>query len=229
MIRLFNAWWWKVLGVALILYAIIGGLLIDVPDLPQLRESIRNLFFHVPMWFGMILVLLISLGFSINYLAKPRIKFDYAAQSFAQAGLLLGVLGFATGSVWATYTWGGGDWSSISAWIRDPKILGAMLGILIYLAYFVLRGSIVNTDQRARVSAVYSVFGYAMFIVFIIVLPRQTASLHPGSGGNPGFDIYDMSGNMRLVFYPAVIGWTLIACWIATLVYRTRMLQEETR
>ena len=44
--------WWKIVSVLLILYSIIAGFLIQVPALPILHETIRNLFFHVTMWFG---------------------------------------------------------------------------------------------------------------------------------------------------------------------------------
>jgi heme exporter protein C len=69
-----------------------------------------------------------------------------------------------------------------------------------------------------------------MMIVFIIILPRMTDSLHPGSGGNPGFNVYDLDRTMRLVFYPAIIGWALLALWIAEIrvrIHRLRLKQEE--
>jgi heme exporter protein C len=34
-----------------------------------------------------------------------------------------------------------------------------------------------------------------------------------------------MSANMRTVFYPAVIGWTLLGVWITTLKIRVQMIQ----
>ena len=37
-------------------------------------------------------------------------------------------------------------------------------------------------------------------IVFLMVLPRVSDSLHPGNGGNPGFNKYDLDSNMRMVF-----------------------------
>jgi heme exporter protein C len=65
-------------------------------------------------------------------------------------------------------------------------------------------------------------------IVLIFVLPRLTDSLHPGNGGNPGFSNYDLDNKMRLVFYPAVIGWILIGTWIVTIRYRIRLLENST-
>ena len=58
--------------------------------------------------------------------------------------------------------------------------------------------------------AIYNIIAFVMMIVFIGVLPRMTDSLHPGNGGNPAFGNYDLDSNMRMVFYPAVIGWILM-------------------
>lgn len=226
MITLFYQHWWKYLAAAIIFGVVVAGFTVSVPDLFLLHESIRNTFFHIPMWFGMVLLLLVSLVYSIQYLSKGKAVQDLAAASFAHAGLLMGFLGLATGTIWGVYTWAGGVWTN-TGWIRDPKILGASLGILIYLAYFVLRNSIIDRDQRARVSAVFSIFGYAMFIVFIFVMPRLTDSLHPGNGGNPGFGEYDLTPTMRLVFYPAVIGWTMLGAWMASLRFRVVKLQTD--
>jgi len=228
MTGLFYKWWWKYLTVAIILTVLIIGLLMPVPDLPVLRESIRNTYFHIPMWFGLTLLLLVSLVYSISYLSSGKMHHDRGASSFAHAALMMGFLGLATGTVWGVYTWAGGDWSN-TGWIRDPKILGAALAVLVYLAYFVLRGSLVNPEQRARVSAVYNIFGYAMAVVFMFVMPRLSGvdSLHPGSGGNPAFSNYDLDNHMRAVFIPAIIGWTLLGAWMASLRYRALQLQFQ--
>ena len=51
--------------------------------------------------------------------------------------------------------------------------------------------------------------------------------MHPGSGGNPGFNMYDLDSKMRMVFYPAVIGWILIGTWISTLLIRIQLVKEK--
>ena len=212
--------WWKALGVILLGFSIIGGLLVDVPALPILNESIRNLFFHVPMWFGMILILGISTFHSIRFLAKNQNNDDLRAMEASKVGLLFGSLGMLTGMVWAKITWGA--W-----WVGDPRLNGAAITLLIYLAYLVLTSSFEDKGQRARVSAVYAVFAYVMLIVFLIVLPRLTDSLHPGAGGNPGFSNYDLDNTMRIIFYPAVAGWFIIGCWIINLRVRMRIIEDQ--
>jgi heme exporter protein C len=74
---------------------------------------------------------------------------------------------------------------------------------------------------------VYSIFAFAIFIPLIWVLPRFTDSLHPGNGGNPAFGKYDMDNQMRMVFYPAVIGWTLMGFWLGNLIVRISRLQNK--
>ena len=101
------------------------------------------------------------------------------------------------------------------------------MAILVYFAYFILRNSIPDIDKRARVSAVYNVFAYAMLFPSIWIVPRLLPSLHPGQEGNPALNFNDIDARMRMVFYPAVIGWTLLGVWIATLKIRLTILREK--
>jgi len=211
--------WWKVLSGCLLLYTVTVGFLGDVPSMPILNESIRNLYFHVTMWFAMMILMIVSLVNSIKYLGEFNLKSDAIAEESARVAMLFGVLGLLTGMVWAKYTWGA--W-----WVNDVQLNGAAATMLVYAAYFLLRNSMEDEQKRARISAVYSIFAFAMMIVFIIILPRMTDSLHPGKGGNPGFSSYDLDHRLRLVFYPAIIGWTLLGVWIMSLRIRLRKLNN---
>lgn len=214
-------YWWKIIAIVFVLYTIIAGFLFKVPAQPILHETIRNLYFHVPMWFGMMTILFISLWHSIKYLSNSKIESDIIASQAANTGMLMGILGIITGSIWAKYTWGA--W-----WVADTKLNGAAITLLIYLAYFILRGSLDEEQKRARISAVYNIFAYVMLIVFLMILPRLNDSLHPGNGGNPGFNKYDLDATMRTVFYPAVIGWILLGVWLMTIKIRIEKLKRKT-
>ncbi len=212
--------WWKILGAVLVLYALVWGLITPIPKLAILEESIRNLFYHVPMWFGMVLLLLGSMINAIKFLRKGNLTDDIKSAELANIGVLFGMMGIVTGMVWAKNTWG-------AYWTNDPKLNSAAIGMLMYFAYIVLRSSIEDEEKRARVSAVYNIFSFPIFVVLIFILPRLTASLHPGNGGNPGFNSYDLDSKLRLVFYPAVIGWTLIGYWIADLSIRKKLIEQK--
>lgn len=212
--------WWKILASVLVVYSVWGGLLGSVPELPILHETIRNLYFHVPMWFSMVILYLISVIYSIKYLSSGNENHDLLAVECVNTGVVFGFLGLATGMIWGNYTWG-------SPWPNDPKMNSAAISTLMYLAYLVLRNSLEEEQKRARISAVYNIFAFPVMIVLLFILPRLTDSLHPGNGGNPGFSSYDLDSRMRLVFYPACIGWILIGVWIATIQYRLRKLQNK--
>ncbi|MBL4625411.1 MAG: cytochrome c biogenesis protein CcsA [Flavobacteriales bacterium] len=212
--------WWKILAVILVLYAIITGFLIEVPALPILHESIRNLFFHVTMWFAMIFLCGTSWVYSMMYLSSSNIKHDIIASEAAHVGVMFGAIGIVTGMIWANFTWG-------APWVNDPKLNGAAITMLIYLAYFVLRNSMDEEQKKAKVSAVYNIFAFIMLIVFLYVLPRMTDSLHPGNGGNGTFSDLDIDNTMRTVFYPAIIGWTLLGVWFLTLRVRIKKLSYQ--
>ena len=212
--------WWKALSIILLLYTLIAGLLIPVPKQVILYESIRNLYFHVPMWFTMIFLFFMSVINSVKNLSSYNLTHDTKAKELVNAGIIFGVLGIITGSIWAKYTWGA--W-----WVNDVKLNGSAITMLIYLAYVVLRGSLEDEQKRARISAVYNIFAFVLLLVFIGILPRVTDSLHPGNGGNPGFNNYDLDNNMKLVFYPAVLGWILLGWWIASIRIRISNLSQK--
>jgi heme exporter protein C len=215
-----KAVWWKVLCAALLVYTAVAGLLGNVPRLPILNETIRALYFHVPMWFAMVLLFLISCAEAIRYLRTGRPEHEVTSAIFAGTAMAFGVLGLVTGMIWANYTWG-------SPWHGDPKQNMAAIAMLVYVAYFILRGSVTNPDQRARLSAVYNIFAFCTMIPLLFIIPRLTDSMHPGNGGNPGFNAYDLDSGMRWVFYPAVVGWFLLGVWITTLRWRLKLLEER--
>lgn len=204
----------------LLAYSVVGGLLFSVPRLNIVNETIRALYFHVPMWFGMVALFGTSAFCAIKYLRDPSFKNDVWSAEFANVGMIYGMLGIFTGMIWANYTWG-------SPWHGDPKQNGAAIALLVYFAYFVLRGSVNNEEQRARLSAAYNIFAFVAMIPLIFIIPRMTSSMHPGSGGNPGFNMYDLDSRMRMVFYPAVLGWILLGCWMATLRIRMKIAEEQ--
>ncbi|MCC6463702.1 MAG: cytochrome c biogenesis protein CcsA, partial [Saprospiraceae bacterium] len=183
-------------------------------------ESIRNTYFHVPMWFVLLFLFGASVWYSIRYLRDPKPENDRRAAAFAETGLLFGILGLVTGMIWANYTWG-------KPWSNDIKQLMTAVALLIYLAYFILRSSFDEYEKGARLAAVYNVFAFASLVPLLYIVPRMFASLHPGATGNPAFGSQDLDNTMRAVFYPAILGWSLLGFWVANLRIRYQRLFDK--
>lgn len=207
-------WWWKILGVFLMLYILIVGLTTDVPAVQLIEQSIRNLFYHVSMWMVMMPFLFVSALFAILYLRTEKMKYDQVSQSFLEVGMVLGVCGCITGAIWARATWG-------AYWPRDPKLNGVAVGMLIYAALLVLRAAVDEPKKKAKIGAIYNIFVFPVFLAFIYVMPKLNPGLHPGSGDTVKFVDYNvMNKDLRLVFYPAILAWGLFFLWITDLRYR---------
>ena len=191
---------------------------IQYPFRNILAETIRNTYFHVPMWFAMIILFGISAWHSLRYYRFGNIEDDRKTLAFIKVGLVFGMLGMVTGMLWAKFTWN-------EYWSWDVKQNMSAIALLIYAALMVLRSSVEDNMQKARLTAGYNMFAFILLIPLLFIVPRMSDSLHPGNGGNPAMGGEDLDNTMRMVFYPAVLGWILLGLWISQLVYRTDKLK----
>lgn len=194
--------------------------LIDIPRIEILEETARNLALHVPMWFTMFACFAAAMLYSIKYLSTENIQDDMKAETASMIGVIFGICGLFTGMLWARFTWG--------AWwtFAEPKMNLSAIALLIYIAYFILRSAFDDPKLRGRLSAVYNIFAASTIPFLLYVIPRQLPSLHPGADGNPAFS--DMTAiELRLVFYPAIIGFFALAYWVSNLRYRYKNLAHK--
>ncbi len=211
---------WKYVVAVWMTLVIAGGILIQIPEIPILEQTARNIFFHVPMWMAMFAMFTVSLVYSIRYLNSPDLLFDIKAESAARVGMVFGVCGLLTGSLWARFTWG--TWWTFA----EPKMNLAALAMMIYVAYFVLRSAFDDEDKRAKISAVYNIFAVTTIPFLLYVVPRQLTSLHPGADGNPAFSEIT-AAELRYILYPAMIGFISVAFWIYDIVHRYKTVQSR--
>ncbi len=211
---------WKYLLIAFVTIIISAAFLVNIPRIAILEETARNLVFHVPMWFTMFACFAAGMVYSIKYLSTENPNDDLKAETASMIGVIFGICGLLTGMVWARFTWG--------AWwtFAEPKMNLSAIALLIYVAYFILRSAFDDEQLRARLSAVYNIFAASTVPFLLYVIPRQLPSLHPGADGNPAFS--DMTAvELRVVFYPAIIAFFLLAYWIGNLRYRYRRIHAK--
>lgn len=211
-------------------YTIIAGLTLHLPQVGDLEQTSRNLFFHVPMWFTMYLMMFISVVASILYIAKEKTELDSWAKESAITGIAFGIMGLLTGMIWSRVTWGQllPDTDPAAWWSWDPKQTGALAAIIMYLAYFVLRNSIQEETKRAKLAAIYNIFAAISLLPLTLIIPRILGGLHPGGEeGSPVFNTQDISAHYRIVFYPAIIGFMCLALWITEIRVRLFLIHQK--
>lgn len=212
---------WKYVVAVWMTTVISVGFLIPIPDIPVLKESARNLFLHVPMWFTMSVCFAAGLYYSIRYLNDQQMEYDRKAETATQVGLIFGICGLLTGAIWARFTWG--TWWTFA----EPRMNLSALGMLIYVAYFVLRTAFNNPEKRAKIAAVFNVFAATTIPFLLYIIPRQLPSLHPGAEGNPAFSEIT-APELRYIFYPAVVGFIALAVWISDILNRYKTVKHLT-
>jgi len=213
--------WWKILGILLVCISIPAGLLVDVPDLPLIEQTIRNIFFHVPMWFAMFFLFFISFFYSIYNLFKPNNKHLIIASEAIEVGLMFGFLGILTGMLWAKFTWG-------SWWLKDPKLNGTLVSVMIYMIYPILVSSFENNKLQSLIASAYNAAAFITMIFLVMIFPRiNGSSIHPGQGGNPALISGDIDLTMHYIFLMASIGWCLTALWILNIKIRLKKISTN--
>jgi len=173
------------------------------------------LYFHVPAAFTALGGFMVALVASCLYLAKGNFKYDEFAAAVTEVALAFATINLITGSIWARYAWG--IW-----WTWDARLTSMLTCWLIYAGYMILRRSIEEPTQRARLSAVLSILGcvdvgfvYKSIEWFRTQHPSPVLSIRDGGGMGPGME--------------APIYWNFLglACLSAILII-VRMRQEET-
>ncbi len=152
-------------------------------------------YFHVAStWMGM-LGFLVSTIASIAFLRTRDLKWDAAAVAGIEIGMVFVFLGIVTGSIWARPIWN--TW-----WTWDPRLTTTLIMELIYAAYFVLRGSLEEETQRARLAAVYAIAGFVTVPLTFLSI-RIFRSIHPvviGAGAS-STGMFSMSDKMLFAFF----------------------------
>jgi heme exporter protein C len=149
-------------------------------------------------------------------------KWDIVGLASVEIGLVFTFIATVTGSIWARPIWN--TW-----WTWDPRLTTTTIMLLIYAAYLMLRSGMEDPDRRARFGAVYAIIGF-LSVPLTFFSARLFRTIHPIVIGTnqPGAEGgFDMSGDMRLVFFFALFTFTVI--FVDLLWHRVRLgrLQDQ--
>jgi len=174
------------------------------------KESARIIIFHVPCAMIATLAYAISTIYAIAYLIRGNTASDMKSAASASLGFLFTALATVTGMIFAKMEWG-------MAWNWDPREVSILMLMIVYAAYFALRGSILNSAARAKISSVYNIMAGLLMPFFIFVLPRLVPGLHPS---NTLTSRSGLSPEYRIALGGAMLGYMMLYIWILRLSVR---------
>lgn len=124
-----------------------------LPDEALQGAIYRIIFFHVPAAWSFMIGSFVAMVASVTYLARRSFRADALAASATEVALVFGAINLASGMVWARIIWG--IW-----WAWDARLTFMLISWLMYGGYLVLRRSVEEPTQRARISAVLSILTF---------------------------------------------------------------------
>ncbi|MCL6473625.1 MAG: cytochrome c biogenesis protein [Firmicutes bacterium] len=182
-------------------------------------ETARIVVFHVPCAILTFVAFLVNAVYSWKYLRSRDPLTDSQANAAAELGMLFAVLATVTGSLFAMEQWG-------SAWNWDPRETSIVMLMLVYAAYFVLRGAVEEKSKRARLSAAYALLAFPAMVFLIWILPRVVESLHPT---NTLFSRSGLDTEYRITLWSFFAGLMAIFVWMFRLRLRVELAEARLR
>lgn len=160
------------MALGLWIFGVVYAIFYIVPPAEGLGDLVRIAFFHIPVAWVSVLAFMLSAGWSIQYLRTREIRYDWKSSSAASLGLAFCLLATISGAIFAKLTWG-------AYWNWDPRQTTIFILLLIYGAYLVMRASIQDEEERAKISAVYALLSSLTVPFLVFIIPRFYFSLHP--------------------------------------------------
>lgn len=215
--------WWKLLIFVIMAAVIVASFITPAPQ-QMIGESSRIFYYHIPQAWVCVMAFAVSMIFSIRYLRSKNLEDDDRAAEAARLGFIFCILATVTGSIFAKVTWG-------SFWNWDPRETSIFILLLIYGAYFALRGALEIEEKRAALAAVYSIFAFLTVPFLIFIVPRMVPSLHPSDSIVNENMKFTMGPTVRMIFFTSLGLFTAIFFWLFSLgrrVAHMRRVQLES-
>ena len=165
-------------------------------------------YFHVPGWIVMFLAVFIAGIASAVYLFRRQPAADRLALAAAELAVVFGIIGLATGPLWARKAWG--VW-----WQWDARLTMALVLELIFCAYLLLRRY--GGPGSDKLAAGLALFGLAN-VPFVYLSVNIWRTIHPTTSVVP-----QLATSAPGMFGPFV--W----CSVAFLVLFTVLLAARVR
>jgi len=187
-----------------------------LPDEINQGAIYRIIYVHVPAAITSFTCFFGAMVAGALFLIRGDMRYDAVAAAATEVGLVFATVNLVTGSIWARIIWG--IW-----WTWDARLTSMFVCWLLYAGYLMLRRAIDEPGQRARLSAVLSIFAFTDVIIVWKSIewwrtqhPAPVLSIRNGGGMSEGME--------------APIWWNYLALAIVALILiMVRMRQEDMR
>jgi heme exporter protein C len=179
----------------------------------------RIFYVHVPSAWTAFLAFGISALTSALYLWLRDERFDRAAVSAAEGGMVFATVMLTTGPLWGRIAWG-------TYWTWEPRLTLTLLLWFIFLGYFMVRSSTENPEKGKRFAAVVAIVG-ALDIPFIHVSVLWFRSLHPQPVVMRPEDGPALPGDMLTTLLTSLAAFTILFLGLFMLRYHLEGLRRE--
>jgi heme exporter protein C len=189
-------------AAAVVLVAGVALALLWAPEDADQGPSQRIFYLHVPIALTAYACFGWGAWKALRLLWTGDPRYDLESYTAVHMGTIFGTLTLVTGSIWARTSWG--VWWS---WGERQLVLFLIL-FLFYAAYFMLRFSLPDGPGRARISAVYALFGVVLIPISFLAIRLAENLIHPVVFTRDG---PQMSGDMFFTFCVCLVGTLLLA------------------
>ena len=147
-------------------------ILFNLPDEMEQGAVYRIFYYHLPAYFAAIVCYMTALVASSLYLIKKNLRYDAIAMAATEVGLAFAAVNLITGMIWGRISWG--IW-----WAWDARLTWALICWLVYFGYLMLRQAIDDPTERAKNSAVLSIFAFVSVAITYKAI-EWWRTQHPG-------------------------------------------------
>jgi heme exporter protein C len=174
-------------------------------------------YFHVPAAYSMYLGATACFVGSVGYLVRPTDLWDGLGRAGAEVAVTFGAMVLISGPLWAAKAWG-------FYWTWDPRLTTALLSVLVYVAYLVLRSFAGDGEGERKFAAALGILGAANLPIIHFSVQKwggQHPAVITGKGG--GLHSPDMKLALGLSF-AAFTFFVAALLWMRT---RQKILQSR--
>jgi heme exporter protein C len=163
---------------------------------------VQKIFYvHVPLAIISLLGFIFGGVLAIGYLRTGDRSWDMRSYVAIHLGLIFGIAGLISGSIWAKASWG--HW-----WVwNEPTLVSFLIVLLLFATYQPLRFSIEDPERQARYASVFAIVAGAFVPLNYLAVQLATAYVHPRvltlSSAN-------LPPSMGLTFAVSLLGFALL-------------------